>query len=102
MNVKDVLPKLKRKRIDVTVEVRIKRRKYKEKQRKDTVQFRLVAVYNEEAEKYHMYLTNISCDILDVKEIASLYGARWEVELIFKELKSRYALDMIKTTSSSI
>ncbi len=36
------------------------------------------------------------------EEIASLYGARWEIELIFKELKSRYALDMIKTTNPQI
>jgi putative transposase len=100
--VKDVLPKLKRQRVDVMVEVPVKRRKYNGKQRTDTVQFRLVAVYHEEAKKYHVYLTNISCDVLDAEEIASLYGARWEVELIFKELKSRYALDMIKTTNAMI
>jgi hypothetical protein len=36
---------------------------------------------------------------LDANEIAALYAARWEIELIFKELKSRYALDMITTKS---
>jgi len=100
--VSEVLPKLKRQILDVEVEVQIKRGRYKGKQRKDTVQFRLVAVYNKEAGKYHMYLTNISCDVLKPEEIASLYGARWEIELIFKELKSRYALDMIKTTNPQI
>lgn len=100
--ISEVLPRLKRQRLDVMVEVPIKRRRYNGKQRKDIVQFRLVAVYNEEAGNYHAYLTNISCDILDAEEIASLYGARWEVELIFKELKSRYALDMIKTTNAMI
>jgi len=100
--VKDVLPRLKRQMLDVTVEVPIKRRKYKGKQQKDTMEFRLVAIYHEEAGKYHTYLTNISGDILNVEEIASLYGARWEVELIFKELKSRYALDMIKTSNEMI
>ena len=100
--VSDVLPKLKRQSLDVMVEVPIKRRRYKGKQRKDTMQFRLLAVYNKEARNYHTYLTNISCDILDAGEVASLYGARWEVELIFKELKSRYALDMIKTTNTMI
>ena len=84
------------------MELPIKRRRYNGKQRRDMVQFRLVAVYNEEAGNYHAYLTNISYDILDAEEIASLYGARWEVELIFKELKSRYALDMIKTTNAMI
>jgi len=100
--VSEVLPRLKRQSLDVIVELPIKRRRYNGKQRRDMVQFRLVAVYNEEAGNYHAYLTNISYDILDAEEIASLYGARWEVELIFKELKSRYALDMIKTTNAMI
>lgn len=100
--VSEVLPKLKRQILDVEVEVQIKRGRYKGKQRKDTVQFRLVAVYNKEARRYHTYLTNIPCDVLKSEEIASLYGARWEIELIFKELKSRYALDMIKTTNPQI
>ncbi len=100
--VKDVLPRLKRKTIDVMVEVTIKRRKYKGKQRNDTAQFRLVAVYHEEAGKYHTYLTNISSDVLNAEEIASLYGARWRVELIFKELKNKYAFDVIKTTNAMI
>ena len=100
--VSEVLPKLKRQILDVEVEVQIKRRKYKGKQRKDTSQFRMIAVYNKEVKKYHTYLTNISCDVLKPEEIASLYGARWEIELIFKELKGRYALDMIKTSNPQI
>jgi len=44
-------------------------------------------------------LTNIAPDILNVSEIAAVYAARWEVELIFKELKSRYELDQITTKS---
>jgi len=52
-----------------------------------------------EAEDHHFYLTNIAPDILNVSEIAAVYAARWEVELIFKELKSRYELDQITTKS---
>lgn len=100
--ISEVVPKLKRQMVDVEVEVQIKRRRYEGKQRKDVVRFRMVAVYNKEEGTYHMYLTNISNAILTPEKIASLYGARWEVELIFKELKSRYALDMIKTTNPKI
>jgi putative transposase len=100
--VKEVLPKLKRQVLDLTVEVPIKRRGYNGKQRGDTSQFRLVAVYNEEAKKYHVYMTNIDCDTLGPEDIASLYGARWEIELIFKELKSRYAMDLVKTKNPQI
>ena len=100
--IKDVLPKLKRKDLDVMVEIEFKRRKYKGKQRKDRVQFRLVAVYNEEAKKYHLYLTNIGVELLDLEDIAMLYAARWEVELIFKELKSGYAMDKVKTKNPQV
>lgn len=100
--ISEIVPKLKRQIVDVEVEVQIKRRRYEGKQRKDVVRFRMIAVYNKEEGTYHMYLTNISGAILTPEEIASLYGARWEVELIFKELKSRYALDMIKTTNPMV
>lgn len=101
-HIKEILPKLKRQVLDVEVELTVRRRKYRGKQRMDTARFRLVAIYNEEAKKYHIYLTNISSDKLDAKEIASLYGARWEIELIFKELKSKYSLDIIKTENPHI
>jgi IS4 transposase len=84
---------------DVNVEVSFGRRSYRGKSKKDTMKFRLVAVYNTETEEHHFYMTNISPDILDASEIRAIYAARWEIELIFKELKSRYALDMITTKS---
>ena len=101
-NLSDVLPKLKRQILDVMVEIPFKRRKYKGKSRTDVKQFRVVAVYNKEEKKYHTYITDIDCDTLTGEEIAKLYGARWEIELIFKELKSRYALDAIETSKAHI
>jgi putative transposase len=56
----------------------------------------LVAVYNEEEEKYHICITNIHKDILNAKDIAKLYRARWDIELLFKELKSKYVLMFLK------
>ena len=84
---------------DVNVEVSFDRRSYRGESKKDNKIFRLVAVYNPEAEEHHFYLTNISSSILNAFEIAAVYAARWEVELIFKELKSRYELDHIRTKS---
>src|SRR5665647_3866510 len=43
---------------------------------------------NDEDEKHHIYITNIQKDVLNAKDIAKLYGARWDIELLFKELKS--------------
>jgi putative transposase len=39
---------------------------------------------------------------LSAKDIAKLYGARWDIELLFKELKSRYALDVLETKNGQI
>jgi hypothetical protein len=49
-----------------------------------------------------MYVTNISLELLEPEEVARLYGARWEVEILFKELKSRYALDMVPTSNPKV
>ena len=98
----DVLPKIQRQILDVDVEVSFKRRAYNGVRRPDTHRFRLVAIYNDEDEKYHTYITNINSDILEPEDIGKLYGARWDIELMFKELKSRYALDALDTKNPQI
>jgi IS4 transposase len=99
MRLNEILDKLKRQVIDVEVEIMFKRRKYNGKQSKDVKRFRLIAIYNIEDEKYHVYITNIPVDRLDAEDIAVLYSARWEIELIFKELKSRYGIDNLTTSN---
>ncbi|MDP2845121.1 MAG: IS4 family transposase, partial [Candidatus Methanoperedens sp.] len=100
----EILPKLKGEVLDVEVEISFKRPNYngKSKTRMDTERFRLVAVFNEDEKKYHIYLTDISPDVLGPKDIAKLYGARWDIELVFKELKSRYDLDVVNTKKPHI
>jgi len=98
----DILPKLKRQILDVEIEVSFKRRAYKGVSKSDAYRFRLVAIHNDEEDKYHTYITNINSDILEPEDIGKLYGARWDIELMFKELKSRYALDVINTKNPQI
>lgn len=57
---------------------------------------------NKETGKYHTYLTNIAPDVLSAEDVASPYRVRWEIELVFKELKSKYAPDKVKTTKPVI
>ncbi len=98
----EILPNLKGDVLDVEVEIPFKKPNYngKSKTRMDSERFRLIAVYNVEAEKYHIYLTDISPDVLGQEDIAKLYGARWNIELVIKELKSGYDLDVVNTTKS--
>ena len=44
--------------MDAEVEVTFSRRAYKGKKAKDSILFRLVAIYNHEANRYHVYITN--------------------------------------------
>jgi IS4 transposase len=100
--VNECIEQLSGKDVDAIVKIAFKRRAYKGKQKNDEMKVRLVAVYNEEEEKHHIYITNIQKDVLNAKDIAKLYGARWDIELLFKELKSKYALDVLETKNVQV
>ena len=95
----DVVDDLHRDVIDVRAEVSFRRRSYNGSRSGTTRTFRLVGVWNEEAEKYHFYVTNLPTADYSAADTAQLYRARWEVELLFKELKSTYNLDQIPTSN---
>jgi len=98
----ECIQQLPGKDFDAVVKIVFKRRKYKGHQRKDEMRVRLIAVYNDENQQHHIYITNIQKDVLNAKDIAKLYGARWDIELLFKELKSRYGLDVLETKNVQI
>lgn len=101
-HLQDVLYSLKRQEIDVEVEVSFKRRIYNEEERKDTLRLRLVGMMNAETGEYHLYLTNLPETTFSAEQISQLYRGRWFIELLFKELKSRYALDVIQTSKQEV
>lgn len=100
-NLQDVLPYLKRREIDLIVEITVTRRSYRGKRSKVKKFFRLVGLLNQETGRYHLYITNIDTS-LSPEEIARTYAARWEVELLFKELKSHYKIDEIPSSKKHI
>lgn len=96
------LPSLKRGILDVMVKVIVSRRSYKGKTTKVPVLLRLVGIMNEETGEYHLYLTDLPVDQFPAAWIAETYRGRWFVELMFKELKSRYGMDVIVTSKPEI
>lgn len=100
--IQDILPRLKREVLDCTVKLTFRRRAYNGKTTGDEMEARVVAIRDEETDEYHTYVTNIPPEQLTAEEIAELYAARWHVELVFKELKSRYALDVLPTKSVQV
>ena len=59
--------------------------------------FRVVGVWNDEEDRYHLYITNLPAEDYRAPDIAKLYQTRWEVELLFRELKTTYGLDEINS-----
>ena len=93
----DILGSLRRQELDVEVEVEFNRRTYKGRTTRAKMNVRMVGLWDAEDEKYHLYFTNLSPDAFPPEQIAALYRGRWTIEILFKELKSRYALDVINT-----
>jgi IS4 transposase len=91
----DVVDRLQREELDVTVQVRSRHRAYAGRRSSELRTFRVVGVRDEASGEYHLYITNIDVEVLPPTDIARVYAVRWEVELLFKELKSHYRLDQI-------
>jgi IS4 transposase len=100
--IQDIVDDLQRQYIDVEVEATFKRRVYEGTRSRDTKRFRVVGVRNEDADNYHLYITNLPREEFSPEEISLLYRARWEVELLFRELKSQYGLGNFETGKEEI
>jgi IS4 transposase len=94
----DIIGDLHRQYIDGDVVVGFKRREYDDQRSTDTKQFRVVGVRNQDTDDYHLYMPNLPREELSASQIATLYRARWGVELLFRELESRYALEEFDTS----
>lgn len=114
---KDVLPRLKREVIDVEMEVTFRQAKRRSSDQegdsfevyypkgetsKATENFRLIGVFDEKSKTYHLYITNITPEQLSAEDVALLYKARWSIELLFKELKRIYQLDVISSGAPDV
>ena len=90
--VHDVVDRLQREVLDVTASVRFARRRYAGRARHDWQELRVVGLRDPQTERYHLYITNIPADKLTAEDLRTTYALRWQVELLFKELKSSYRL----------
>ncbi|WP_141212128.1 transposase, partial [Halorubrum ezzemoulense] len=99
---RSVLNDLDRKYIDVEVEVEFKRGPYNGTQSLDTKRFRVVGVRDEDADDYHLYMTNLVRKEFFPADLAQIYRCRWEVELLFRELKTQYNLDEFDTSDEHV
>ena len=100
--IQDVVDNLYRQYIDVEIEAEFQRRPYVGTQSWDTKTFSVVGVRNEDADKHHLDITKLPREEFYPEDISTLYRCRWEVELLFRELKTQYELDEFTTSKSDV
>jgi IS4 transposase len=98
----DVLGELHGEVLDITVEVCFQRRCYAGHRRRDRQLLRVVGVWDAPSASYHLYITNIASDKLTAEDIALIYALRWEIELLFKELKRHYRLEDMPSSKKEV
>ena len=90
---RDVVTRMKRQVLDVEVEVRFPRRRYAGRVHRDTQRLRVVGLLNRESGQYHLYVTNVPPEKLPAEDIGTVYSLRWQIEMLFKELKTYYRVE---------
>lgn len=98
----EIEARLRRKTLDLEVEVRYRKRVYAGFRSQARMSLRLVGVWNEDLRLYHFYLTNIPPETLSAEDVARIYGLRWQVELLFRELKNAYCLEEIPSGKKNV
>lgn len=99
---RDILPLLQREYLDIEVEVQFKKRAYKGKRSKNRRTFRVVAVRNAETGAYHVYLTNVPAQTVPAEDISTTYALRWQVEILFKAMKSHGHLHQLPSSKQCV
>lgn len=80
---------------DFEVQTRFKGRKYFQRRRYVSFRYRVVSLWDAQAQRWMCYATNLPPELFSAEEIGVMYRARWLVELAFDELKTGYRLDQI-------
>ncbi len=99
---REVIHRLRRDELDTEVEVTFRRRSYLGTRPGASRRLRLVVVRNARTGCYDLYITNIPAERLTVRQVALVYGARWQIDLLFKEMKSCYALEEMPSSKRHI
>lgn len=99
---RDVIGSLKREILDVEVRVEFDRRTYRGKQSRAKRSFRLIAIRNPDSGDYHVYITNVPAKKLAAEDVSRTYALRWQVELLFKAMKSHGHLDQLPSRKKCV
>ncbi|MGH7262214.1 MAG: IS4 family transposase, partial [Candidatus Methylomirabilales bacterium] len=93
LSLTEALTRLQGELIDGEVELTYRKRRYNGKRRTARLSVRLVGRPHSTTGEYHLYLTNIPPEHLPAEDVQATYALRWQIELLFKELKRHYRLE---------
>ena len=71
-------------------------------QGKQRIILRTICIFDPRTREEHWYVTNLSPREFSAEEIAELYRLRWQIELLFKELKSDVAIDDLRSKREEV
>jgi putative transposase len=97
----DVLAELRTDLLDLDVELRYVLRGGPRKG-SHTLVARVLGVRDPETGELRLYVTNAPATHLEARHVAAIYAARWEIELLFRELKMRYRIDQTKSCNRHV
>jgi hypothetical protein len=67
-----------------------------------SIRWRCVAVYNAESDQWHRHVTNMPPAMMKAEHFTAVYAARWEVELLFRELKCTYRIEQMPSANQHV
>lgn len=102
MKVHDAVKLLKGETLDAEVEIEFYPKGGQGPRRAVRERLRAVGIYDADSKDYHLYMTSLLPAQLPPRAVPAMYRARWEIELLFKELKSGYRINQISSAKKEI
>ena len=101
-DIHDAIKMIKPRKLDIDARVRVRYPPFSKCKDKQALELRFVATFNERTGEYHTYFTNIPENELDCRGVAALYAARWDIENLFREMKSEDLLGRLESKNEYI
>ncbi|MGH8567439.1 MAG: IS4 family transposase, partial [Gammaproteobacteria bacterium] len=92
-SLQELLADLEGDTLDAEVALSYRKRRYAGHRHKRSLSLRLVGRRHPSSGEFHLYLTNIPPEQLPAEDVQATYALRWQIELLFKELKRHYRLE---------
>lgn len=97
----DVLAEANFDELDLDVELRYVLRRGPRKG-SHTLVARVLGARDPESGELRLYVTNAPTTHLEARHVAAIYAARWEIELLFRELKRHYRIDQTRSSNRHV